>query len=235
MSFNADKCFTLHITRKRKTVEYNCMLHDYKLEVTTDGKYLGVTISNDLSWATRISNISAKANRTIGFLRRNIHSCPNVVKAAAYTTLVRPSIEYASAVWGPYTKNQTMQLDSIQRRAARFVNNNFYDREPGSVKAMISDLAWESRTKTSKDQSRINVQDCIYHQHYIYQQMQELEETPYLKPSCLRSDVYKYSYLPRTIITWSYIPQVLREVSTIDQFRTGLGSFTLPVQSTGTT
>jgi hypothetical protein len=25
MSFNADKCFTLHITRKRKTVEYNYM------------------------------------------------------------------------------------------------------------------------------------------------------------------------------------------------------------------
>jgi hypothetical protein len=42
------------------------------------------------------------------------------------------------------TKKQTMQLDSIQRRATRFVNNNFYDREPGSVKAMISDLGWES-------------------------------------------------------------------------------------------
>ena len=179
MSFNADKCYTLHITRKRKTVEYNYMLHDHELEVTTDSKYLGVTISNDLNWATHIRNISAKANRTIGFLRRNIHSCPKVVKAAACTTLVRPSIEYASAVWDPYDKNQTMQLDSIQCRAARFVNNNFYDREPGSVKAMISDLAWESRTKTSKDQSRINVQDCIYHQHYIYQQMQELEETPY--------------------------------------------------------
>ena len=116
MSFNDDKCFTLHTTRKRKTVEYNYMLHDHKLEVTTDSKYLGVTISNDLSWATHISNISAKANRTIGFLRCNIHSCPKVhfiVKAATYTTLVRPSIEYASTVWDPYTKNQTMQLDSI--------------------------------------------------------------------------------------------------------------------------
>ena len=26
------------------------MLHDHKLEVTTDSKYLGVTISNDLSY-----------------------------------------------------------------------------------------------------------------------------------------------------------------------------------------
>jgi hypothetical protein len=80
-----DKCFTLHITRKRKTGEYNYMLHDHKLEVTTDSKYLGVTISNDLIWGTHIRGISAKANRTISFLRRDIHSCPKVVKAAAYT------------------------------------------------------------------------------------------------------------------------------------------------------
>jgi hypothetical protein len=66
------------------------------------------------------------------------------VQVAAYTTLVRLSIEYASALWNPYTNNQTMQLDSIQRRAARCVNNNFYDRETGSVKAMISDLGCES-------------------------------------------------------------------------------------------
>jgi hypothetical protein len=69
MSFNGDNCFTLHITRKQKTVEYNHMLHDHQLEVTTESKYLGITISNDLSWATHIRSISAKANRTIGFLR----------------------------------------------------------------------------------------------------------------------------------------------------------------------
>jgi hypothetical protein len=42
------------------------------LEETKDSKYLGVTISNDLSWANHISNITANPNRTIGFLRRNI-------------------------------------------------------------------------------------------------------------------------------------------------------------------
>jgi len=56
-------------------------------------------------------------------------------------------------------------------------------------------------------------------------------ENTVFKTIYTRSDVYKYSYFLRTFITWSYIPQVLREVSTIDQFRTGLGSLTLPVQS----
>ena len=97
-----------------------------------------------ISWNSHINNIYAKANRTISFLRRNIHSCPKEVKRNAYTTLVRPSVEYASAVWDPYTKNQINQLEQVQRRAARFVNNNFYNREPGAVTAMISELSWET-------------------------------------------------------------------------------------------
>jgi hypothetical protein len=80
MSFNTDKCFTLHITKKRKTTEYDNKLHDQKLEVTKDSKYLGVTISTALSWNSHINNIYAKANRIISFLRRKIHSCPKEVK-----------------------------------------------------------------------------------------------------------------------------------------------------------
>jgi hypothetical protein len=38
MSFNTDKCFTLHITKKRKATEYDYKLHDQKLEVTKDSK-----------------------------------------------------------------------------------------------------------------------------------------------------------------------------------------------------
>ena len=57
----------------------------------------------------------------------------------------RPTtVEYASAVWDPYTRNQINQLEQVQRRAARFVNNNFYNREPGAVTAMLSELSWET-------------------------------------------------------------------------------------------
>jgi hypothetical protein len=57
LSFNADKCFTLHISKKRKPTEYNYLLHNQMFEETKDSKYLGVTISNDLSWANHTSNI----------------------------------------------------------------------------------------------------------------------------------------------------------------------------------
>ena len=46
-----------------------------------------------------------------------------------------------------------------------------------------------------------------------------------------RSDLYRFSFFPRTIITWNHIPPDVRHVTTIEQFRTGLGSITLPVLS----
>jgi hypothetical protein len=47
------------------------------------------------------------------------------------------------------------------------------------------------------------------------------------------ADVYRYSFVPRTIITWNTIPPTLRQVNsnTIDQLQAGLGSITLPVLS----
>ena len=45
------------------------------------------------------------------------------------------------------------------------------------------------------------------------------------------ADVYRYSFFPRTIITWNTIPPTLCQVNTIDQLQAGLGFTTLPVLS----
>ena len=65
-------------------------------------KYLGVTIANDLRWNTHVSNIFTKANRTLGFLIRNLYACPQEVKEAAYKGLMRPVLEYTGSVWDPF-------------------------------------------------------------------------------------------------------------------------------------
>ena len=92
-------------------------------------KYLGVTITNDLKWKTHIINISTEANRTLGFLRKNMYSCPQDVREAAYKTLVRPVLKYGSSVWGLQA-----ELEKVQNRAARFVTRS-YTREEGSMTA----------------------------------------------------------------------------------------------------
>jgi hypothetical protein len=40
-----------------------------QLDVVDSSKYLGVTINKNLRWDDHINNITARANRTLGFLK----------------------------------------------------------------------------------------------------------------------------------------------------------------------
>jgi hypothetical protein len=87
--------------------------------------YLGVIISNNLSWNKPIDNIKAKGNRSLGFVRRNLKNCSRSVKTARYTALVHPVIEYTSTVWDPTTQTSINSLELIQRSAGLDVINRF--------------------------------------------------------------------------------------------------------------
>ena len=92
----------IQLTRKRiKKIHATYTLEGLDLENVESIKYLGVTITSDLRWNTHVSNVCTKANRTLGFLRRNLYSCPQDVKEAAYKGLVRPVLDYGSSVWDP--------------------------------------------------------------------------------------------------------------------------------------
>ena len=71
------------------------------LEVTAGHTYLGIGINNKLSWAEHICNTVSKANKVLGLLRRNLHSCSPFAKETAYKSLVRPRLEYCSSIWDP--------------------------------------------------------------------------------------------------------------------------------------
>ena len=67
-------------------------------------KYLGVTLTEDLSWDKHIQNTRGKANRTVGSLHRNLRDCTSPVKNLTYKTMVRPILEYSSTIWDPSSK-----------------------------------------------------------------------------------------------------------------------------------
>ena len=49
IAFNAEKCEVLSISNKKHTIQHNYFIHGQKLATKPDSKYLGVTISSNLS------------------------------------------------------------------------------------------------------------------------------------------------------------------------------------------
>ena len=126
MRFQPVKCNMMQLTRKHlNKIQASYTLEGAVLENVDNIKYLGVTITNDLKWNTHISNICTKANRTLGFLRRTLFSCPQNVKETAYKGMVRPILEYGSSVWDPHPDKLQVELEKIQNCAARFVTRNY--------------------------------------------------------------------------------------------------------------
>ena len=170
MRFQPVKCNMMQLTRKRiKKIHASYTLEGIDLEKIESIKYLGVTITSDMRWNTHVSNVCTKANRTIGFLRRNLYSCPQEVKEAAYKGLVLPVLDYGSSVWDPPSVVLQEELESVQKRAARFVTGN-YNYETGSMTGILGQLKWESFKRRRKD-NRLILLYQVLKVKPVYQQM----------------------------------------------------------------
>ena len=140
MRFQPAKCNMMQLTRKRiKKIHASYTLEGTDLENVESIKYLGVTITSDLRWNTQVSNVCTKANRTLGFLRRNLYSCPQEVKEAVYVGLVRQVLDYGSLVWDPPGVVLREELEILQKRTAIFVTGN-YNCETGPMTGILGQL-----------------------------------------------------------------------------------------------
>ena len=63
MELNPGKCQVIHINRSKSPVESRYFMHNQELDFVDAAKYLGVTISKDLSWNTNINNITSTADK----------------------------------------------------------------------------------------------------------------------------------------------------------------------------
>ena len=122
MEFNPGKCTAIRVMPKKTKLARNTSytVHNKMLETSDTSRYLGVSITNNLTWSRHTAITAGKANGVLGFLLRNINDCSTKVKAISYTTMVRPIMEHASTAWDPHLQKDISQLERVQRRAAKF-------------------------------------------------------------------------------------------------------------------
>ena len=173
-----------------------------------------------------LAQTCSRANRALGFIRRNIKVRSPRIKEKLYNSLVRPHVEYASAVWSPHEVKPIHQLEMVQRRAARWTLNRHHNTS--SVKGMLEDLQWRTL-----EQRRTDCRLVLLFQ--IIHGLVQIPPTNYLQPSLnttsrknhnytyqqcsTRTNYFKYSFFPYTTVVWNNLPYQLVNSPSVISFK----------------
>ena len=109
--FNVDKCAIMNITTKRNKSLYDYSMKGQILEKVKHHPYLGVELADNMKYNIHIENITSKASRVFGYIKRNLRHCPKSIKEHANHALIRPKLEYSSTIWNLQHKTQIKQIN----------------------------------------------------------------------------------------------------------------------------
>ena len=234
MKFNPSKCKIISISTKKSPPLKKYVFCGSELEEVDSVSYLGVTLTKNLKWSQHVSSISGKASKVLGLIKRNFWNCPRSVKETAYTTLVRPKLEYGCEAWDPHFKKDISSLEHVQRKAARFCLNNY--QPTASVTEMLSELGWSS-LETRRTIARLNLMYKICHGNV------DIDKNSYLCSSKIcgtrtrsshdykffninaTKDVYFYSFFPRTLRVWNKLPKDVVDSNSLEIFKTKISKY----------
>ena len=119
LRFHRDKCEVLRVTHARDHTSYPYKLSGCTLQSVTATVDLGVSLTSNLSWNTQTQKVVNKANKTVGFRKRNVGPGNKEVFSRLYKALVIPILEYAVPLWSPYLQKNIDALERVQRRASK--------------------------------------------------------------------------------------------------------------------
>ena len=118
-----NKCLAISFSKKQESTEQVYKLCNSEVVHKDNLRDLGVILSRDLSWSAHYNAITYK---TLGLIRRCFNrNIPYFAKKNLYISLVLSQITYCSVIWRPHLIKDIKLLESIQRRATKFILNDF--------------------------------------------------------------------------------------------------------------
>lgn len=230
MSINFKKTVAMTFSNKKQPLSFAYTNNGVSLARVTEFKYLGVTLTTNLKWRTHVETICNKALRKLWYLRRTLNNSTKECKLTAYKTLVRPILEYASVVWSPHHKHDIAMLESVQKKAIRFIFRRYDQRfSPTSHAHVLSLQSLEHRRTCDR---------IILLHKTVHTGLGVLAPISFVAASARRTrrfdplnitpfraslDCFKFSFFPWTVDLWNELDGSLRRLDAL-QFEKELRS-----------
>ena len=136
---NHSKTQLLPITRTKRPLSINIYMGSHPIPPCKSVKYLGVTISSNLTWSEHIKSTCKKAKQRLGFIHYHLSQSPPNVCHWIYRATVLPKLEYCCAVWDPHYVLDIDALESVQKFAGRVITRQWHS----DYHTLCSTLNWQ--------------------------------------------------------------------------------------------
>ena len=231
MRFNAQKCYIMITSGKYKPT-YFYQMNGEVLKQVQSTPYLGIVLSENLTFERHIAKTVTKASKMLGFVQRNLCKCPERLKELSYIALVRSGLEYGACVWDPSKQKDVDSLERVQRRAARFVKGEYRRGPEVSVSQIIAKLGWESLISR-----RSNARLTMFYKATkgeVAIPLNQFTTKPDTRTRCAdynyqhiraKKSNFENSFIVKTIPEWNGLPTEVKSADTVVAFKSRLANF----------
>ena len=134
LHINMSKCCYIHFKPKisvkniptDSNFEHQLLIDDFPIKKTSQTKFLGVIIDENLSWEPHITALRRKLNQAASTLHRIRDSIPEHLHKSLYHTLFESHLVYCISVWGGCSLYKIARLWILQKNCIRII---FGDKE----------------------------------------------------------------------------------------------------------
>ena len=127
LTINVAKFKSMCISRSCSSkLRFTILVNSSPLEKVKCFKYLGLWISDDLTWSCHIESVCCRARQQLWFIYRffPLH-CDAGTILALYKSHVLPMLDYACIVWDPHLRKDQLLLESVQHFALKIASQTW--------------------------------------------------------------------------------------------------------------
>ena len=104
--------------------DLNIFINDTMLERKLEGKFLGITIDDKLTFTSQINTISRTISRWTGVLYKLKAHIPAHILLNLYYAFIYPHLNYGIIAWGSTIVSHMYPLVLLQKRIIRIITNS---------------------------------------------------------------------------------------------------------------
>jgi hypothetical protein len=173
-----------------------------------------------------IANIVHIASSRAFLILKSFVTRDQQILVKAFTTYVRPLLEYCTPVWSPHFKKLIHMVENVQRRFTKRIDGLTHLTYPVRLQLLQLEALQERRHKFDLimcykilyNYVEVDANDffCLHSDNRTRGHNLRL-----VKPVC-NLDVCKYSFSSRVVDLWNSLPQHVVNLSTVGSFKSAL-------------